>query len=320
MGQARGGKHADVVYKFEDNGFDSTPADTVFKGFGGNATLDTFEGSHQAVRVFNADRNAAEIIGQVFDGAWSVTFDLGAAPPWWLQAVYGPPTQTEITTGLYEYTYALDNGNDPQALRLYLPTDGFSEYEYLPGCVIASVTVDQSQGESPECTVSGAYAREPQRDSTETISVPAFDKSTFSNRNGDLEIGGDRLAKSQTQNVELQTGTELIGEIGTEHMVDFVPRTFEPSVTADKIVATDQTVDPLQRFKDAASVALLQTWTNGASGTDEYAVSLDFSGSYPGDWSESGRNDPEADLTEELSEMALDCEARVTIDQDGVPT
>jgi len=319
MGDARGGHHGDVVYKFEDNGFDNAPNDSTFKVFGSDATLDTFEGSRQAVRVFNADRYAAEIVEQVFDGAWSVTFDL-SEPPWWLQAVYGSPTSTEITTGLYEYTYNLQSGGDPQTLRLYLPTEGFTDYEYIPGAAVASVTVDQSQGDSPEVTVSGAYAREPQRDNTETISVPEFSTDTFSNRDSDINVGGDRVAKSQTQNIELQTGTEMVGEIGSDQLVDFIPKAFEPSVTFDKVITTTQTVDPLDRFKGETSVNVVETFTNGESGTDEYTVKFDLSGSFPDGWNESGRNDPEATLTEELSEIALDAEARITIDTTSVPS
>ena len=316
MGDSRGGHHGDVVYKFEDGGFRADPTDTEFKVFGGNATLDTFEGSHEAVRVFNAGRRAAEIITQVFDGAWSVSCELGTEPPWWLAGVFGQPDSNEVTTGYWEHDYALDVGGDIQTLQLYTPTDGFAEYEILRGCAIASVTIDQTHPNNPEVSITGAYATHPERDSSETITIPQFSKSTFSNRMADLEVDGDRVAKSQTQQVEIQTGTELVGEIGSDDMVDFIPRAFEPSVTHDKIIAEGQTVDPLQRFLDASQVTLAQEYNNGESGDAEYFVSIDVTDGLPNSWSQSGRNDPDADLTEELQEMGEDATATIGVDMD----
>ena len=317
---AKSGNHGDVVYRFEDNGFKEPEADTEFKVFGGNATLDTYEGSHEAVRVFNADRYAAEVVEQVFDGAWSVSGQLGAEPPWWFQAVWGSPTVTEVDGDLHEFEYALDSGGDPETLKLYLPTEGFGQYEVLHGCTVASVTIDQSHPNNPEFTVTGAYAAEPERDDTESIGIPSFTKSTFTNRMADLEVGGTRVAKAQGQQIEIQTGTELIGEIGSGDMVDFVPRGFEPSVTHDKIVAEGQDVDMLDRFKSAESVTLRQVFDNGGGGEDEYRVELAVSGGFPNSWSESGRNDPDADLMEELQEMGETASAKIIVDESEVPT
>jgi len=150
MPESRAGHHGDVGYTFEDAGYDAAPNDSTVKTFGGNATMDTFDASHEAVREYNASRTAAEIIEQAFDGGWGVTFDLGAEPPWWLAGILGQPTSTNVSGSLYDYTYDLDNGNDPVSLRLYAPTEGFSNYEMLPGCYIVSASIDQSQGDSPE--------------------------------------------------------------------------------------------------------------------------------------------------------------------------
>lgn len=313
---AKGGAHGDVVYKIEDGGFNSEPTDTEFKVFGGNATMDTFEGSHEAVRVFNADRKAAEIVEQVFDGAWSVTGELGAEPPWWFQAVWGAPDVENVTGEIHTFDYSLDSGGDVETLRLYTPTDGFAEYEVLGGCSVASVTIDQSHPNNPEFTITGAYASPPERDDTETISIPSFRKSTFNNRMADVEVDSDRVAKAQAHQIEIPTGIELVGEIGSDDMVDFVPRGFEPNPTYDKIVAEGQTVDLLERFLDAESVDVTHEWNNG----DEYSVEVDVTGSFPNSWSESGRNDPDADLMEELQDMAVDATATITVDESDVPT
>lgn len=313
MPDSRAGHHGDVVYTFEDAGFDTSPNDTTFKNFGSNATLDTYEGSHEAVRVFNADRKAAEIIRQNFDGAWSVTCDLGP-PPWWLAAIFGQPTSTNVTGALYDYDYDLANGNDPVSLRLYMPTDGFNNYEYLPGAVIASVTVDQSVDGSPELSITGAYAREPQRASTLSVTPPSLSESTYSNRDAEVTVDGTTVGRAQNTNVSLEANTDLVGEIGSEFAVDYSPKTFAPDVTHDKIRWVGQSVDPLDRFKQANQVAVVLKYDNGLTGEDEYSVDWTVSDSFPNQWSETGRNDPEADLMEELQEMGEDATVQVTTD------
>lgn len=318
MPSTRAGHHGDAVYVFEDNGFDSSPSDTTFKVFGSDATLDTYDGSHNAARVFNADRKAAEIVEQLFDGSWSVTFDL-SEPPWWLAGVFGQPSSSPISGSLYDHTYSLANDNDPVSLRLYLPTDGFNDYEMLPGCVIASVSIDQSPDGSPEVSISGAYAREPVRQSTPSVSIPSLSNDTYSNRDAEVQTDGNTVGKAQNVSASIEANNELVNEIGSENAVDFTPKTFAPSVTHDKIVWVGQTTDPLQRFKDSSSVSVSVTWDNGETGDAQYAVALDFSGSFPNQWSESGRNDPEADLIEELQEMALDATATVTVDETTPP-
>lgn len=309
----RAGHHGDVVYVFEDNGFDSSPSDSTFKNFGSNATMDTFEGSHEAVRVFNADREAANIIRQNFDGAWSVTCDLGD-PPWWLAAIFGQPTATVVSDPLYDFDYDFTNSNDPVSLRLYAPTDGFSDYEMVPGAVIAQVQVSQSTDGSPELSISGAYAREPVRQSSPSVSIPTFDEETFANRHAEVQVGGTTVGRAQNTNVDLQANTELVSEIGAENAVDFSPKTFAPDVTHDKIVWVGQSTDPLDRFKQATQANINLIYDNGESGSDQYKVDWQVSSSFPNSWSESGRNDPEADLMEELQEMGETASVTVTTD------
>lgn len=302
---SRAGHHGDVTYVFEDAGFDSEPNDTEQKIFGSNAVLDTFDGSKEAVRVFNADRKAAEIIEQVFDGSWSVTCDLGE-PPWWLAGIFGQPTATNISGSLYEYTYDLSNATDPTSLRLYLPTEGFGDYKVIPGAVIASVSIDQSQPNSPELSISGAYAREPFEDNTLSLSVPDFGESTFSNRHAEVTVAGSSVGKVQNANVSLEANTEMVNEVGSASAVDYTPKTFAPDVTHDKIISTTENTDLFNRFTSASQAAVALKYDNGGTGEDAYTVDWNIVDSFPDQWSESGRNDPEADLMNELQEMGED--------------
>lgn len=320
MPDSRSGHHGDIAYLFENNGFDASPTDSTFKGFGGNARLETFEGSHQAVRVFNAGRTAAEIIEQTFDGAWSITTEGFTEPPWWFSTIYGSPSSTETaTTGLYDHVYDLANNNDPQSLRLYMPTDGFSNYKRIGGCVVASVTVDQDSESSPTVTITGAYASEPEQESSLSPSVPSFAESSFTNRHAELKFDSTTVGRAQNTTLTLQANTELVGEIGSEDAVDFSPKAFEPSVTWDKILWTTQSVDPLSVWKTASQVTIELIYDNGASGTDQYIVDFNVSEALPNEWSESGRNDPSADLMEELVNMGEDATVTVTEDAASPP-
>lgn len=309
----RSGHHGDVAYVFEDAGFNTAPTDTTFKAFGGNATLDTFDGSHEAVRVFNADRTAADIVEQVFDGAWSITHEI-TTPLWYLAGIFGQPTTSNPAGSQYVHTYDLDNNNDPLSLRLYLPTDGFSNYKVIPGAVVASVSIDQSQPNNPEITVSGAYAEEPFEDNTLSPTVPNFSESSYTNRDGEVQIAGNTVGRAQNATVNLEANTEMISEIGASGQVDFTPRAFNPEWTHDKIVWVGQNEDFFQRFKNASQVTGSLIYDNGETGDALYRMQIDVLNSFPNSWSESGRNDPDADLTEELQEMGQDAEVEITTD------
>jgi hypothetical protein len=317
MPDVRSGFHGDIVYVFEDAGFDTTPNDSTFKVFGSNATMDTFEGGRQASRKYNASRTAAEIIRQNFDGGWGVTFEL-SEPPWWLAAIYGQPSTSNPVGSQYEHDYDLANSNDPVPLRLYAPTEGFSNYYVVPGAWLVSATVDQSEDGSPEVSLTGGFARDPFEDNTLSPTAPNFSQATFSNRDVELLVGGDPVGLSQSISLSLETGTEGKSEIGTDQMVDFSPGAFEPEVTWDKIRWVGETVDAHQRFVDATQANVSADWSNGETGDAKYAVNVDVSSSFPNQWSESGRNDPDADLMEELQEMGEDASVLVVSD-DATP-
>jgi hypothetical protein len=320
MPDTRKGLHGDICYVFEDAGFDSDPTDTTFKGTGGNATMDTFEGGRQAAREYNASRTAAEIIRNNFDGGWGISFELGAFAPWWFAAIYGQPDTQNPVGNQYEHTYSIRDGTDPVPLRFYAPTDGFNQYYVVPGCWLVSASIDQSEDGTPEVSLTGGFARDPFESSSLNPVVPDFPdaKGTFENRDAEAIIGGDTLGRSQSASISLETGAEGKSEIGTDKMVDFSPGAFEPSMTLDHIRWVGENVDLHQAFVDASQVTTEHHWDNGETGDALYAVELSMTGSYPDQWSESGRNDPDADLIEELQYMGEDATVLVVSD-DATP-
>jgi len=322
MPDVRKGHHGDIAYVFEDAGsFDQTatsPTDESFKPFGSNATLDTFEGGRQAERKFNASRTAAQIIGQNFDGGWGVSFEL-SEPPWWLATIYGDPVTSNPVGNQHEHLYDLANDNTPRSLRLYAPTEGFSNYYVVPGAYLVSASLDQTSDGSPEVSLTGGYASEPFEESALSPSVPDFAEDTFANRDAEVTVDGDTVARSQSASLSLETGTEGKSEIGSGTMVDFVPGAFEPEVTHDKIRTVGESVDLHQRFIDSKQVVVELNYTNGESGDAKYAVEFDVDDSFPDGWSESNRNDPDADLLEELTELGEDATALIVSDDASPP-
>lgn len=315
---SRAGHHANALWDHEPS-FDTAPSTPNPQIFGGNVTVDTNEGSHEAVRIFNADRKAAEIIEQVFDGAWSITGELGPEPPWWLSAVLGSPNSTNVAGNLYDHEYGLGVGGDLDSLRIYEQVEGFNTYREIPGCVVATFTIDQSVPGNPEFTISGAYAREPDQNSTLTLDVPEFSKRSFNNRLASLDIGADTPGLIQSTSITVETGTEVINELGTGHGVDFSPKVLAPSVDYEKIIATDQTVDLYQRFVDKNQVDVVLSYDNGESGDAQYRLEFTVGASFPDSWSRTGVNDPEADLSDDLNEMAEDFDAVITVDESSPP-
>jgi hypothetical protein len=314
---SRAGHHADVVFVIEDNGFNSSPNDTDFKEFGGNATLDTYDADHQSQRIINDERFADEIVESTFDGAWAVSAEGFTDPPWWFEAVFGNPSSTNVSGSLYDYDYSLTNSNDPRSLRLYMPTEGFGDYEMLGGCVITSVSVDQSNDGPPEISINGAYAQEPQTNSSLSPSVDDFSESSFVNRDAEVKHDGTTVGKAQTATLSIETNTELIMEIGSENAVDFSPKAFNPSITFDKIVDTGQTKDLLSIFRNYSAVTAELVFDNGETGDASYIVDFNVTNAVPDSWTESGRNDPEADLVEEVDMMGEVADATITTSVGG---
>jgi len=257
MGTSRSGHHGNLSYVFEDAGYNTSPNDTTFKNFGGSARLTTFDASDQASRIMNAGRDTYEFVAQNFEGGFEVTTTGFTQPPWWLAGVFGQPTSTNVSGSLYDYTYALGNGNDPVPLRIYLPTDGFDNYEYLPGCVIVDMSVSQSDDASPEITLSGFYADEPQRNNALSPSPPSFQESSMSNRDAELVVDSDTVGAVQDSTLDIGTGARGIRGFGTGTV------------------------------------------------------------SYPDEWSESGRNNPEENLLEQVNELGKDVTVLLSTDVGG---
>lgn len=313
MPPARSGRHAGLLYYWEDAGFKLTPNDTDAKPFGANATLDTREGSHNAVRVFNPQsREAAQIIEQNFSGSFTVSFEL--TNPWWLGAVISPATSSGVdtdgdgTADYYEHTF---DGDDPRSMRLISPVEGVGE-EALKGCVVASASISADVPGNPQINLNGAYASEEILEEGSTSETqPQLAERALTHRQATLTVAGGSQSRIQSVSADIENNTDLVDELGASEPVDYSPKKREPSVDYTDIV---QDQSEQKRFYGDSAATSPQTsidndveirlkFDNGKTGTDKNTLELILGGSFPDTYSRDGVGDAEADLEGELQEM-----------------
>lgn len=304
---ARSGRHAGLLYYWEDAGFKQTPNDSTAKPFGANATLDTREGSHNAVRVFNPQsREAAQIIEQNFSGSFTVSFEL--SNPWWLGAVISQPSTTG-SSAPYEHTF---DGEDPSSMRLVSPVEGVGE-EALKGCVVSSASISADVPGNPQINLNGAYASEEiLNEGSASTTQPPLEERALTHRQATLSVAGSTESRIQSVSVDIENNNDMIDELGAAEPVDYSPKKREPSVDYGDIVQ-DQS-EQKRFYGDSASatspqrtiendVEIRLTFDNGKTGSDKNSLELILGGAFPDTYSRDGVGDAEADLEGELQEM-----------------
>lgn len=324
MPGARSGHHADAVYLHEDGAgsFNSAPSDSTHKIFGGNVTVD-IDGSRDPVKIWNSARTPAEHVSRVFDGGLTVNGELGPYGPWWLSEIYGTPSSTaSLATSVYDYQH--DVGGDPRSMRVLVPKDGMSSVEMATGVVPQTLSIDESFPDNPTFTLDCVYAATSLISST--ISVPSFTYSTFNNAEHELQFDGTTIARLQNVGITVNANVDLVGELGSSVMVDFSPKSFEPEIEAERIVAKSASSSPCnflqhfyggsQSYQHAPSTAnVVATWDNGETGGSLHKQTYTFTGAFPSDYSITNINDPDADLLRTVTEMAENLDVAVELAQ-----
>lgn len=328
------GQHTELWYRYEETA-DSPPAPDFSAGtgtedgdripFGPNATLSQFEGSNNAVELFEPNsRRIAEIIEQQFEGTVAIDFELRNTD--WLKAVLG---QENVSGG----TYSFDPGV-PFPLVLYV---GYEQralegsdspgYRVLSGVVIQSATIDVSVDDTASVSLSGAYARE-EWDTSGLQGQPpltaaqydAGDVMTFSEAR--LDLNGDTLALVQDASLEINNNTDLIREIGTRFAVDYSPKGQVPSVDYTKIKEGNTEME--QMYGSQAATATKQrvdsnypltfVFDNGKSGADIFTLTFNGTGAFPDSLGVENIGNPQEDLQQSINRRLEKINATVEFD------
>lgn len=300
------GAHSTLVYYWEDNGFKGDPNDSVPKNFGKDSTLTTFDGSRNAVELFDPnDREAAEFIEQEFSGSFTVDFVF--SNPWWLRSVVDTPS----TSGSGPYTHDF-TGLEPSSIQLVTGNTKSGEDYLMRGGVVQSADISINVPGNIEVSLSGAYASlDPTTPTTQETQVKlGFDVFTFTD--GNLDIGGTTQRLLQSIDISIENNTDMVLEVGSEEPVDFSPKS--RMLTVDGVqTRTSDTDDAVDRFLGGSSLSkaerneIVATLDNG-----EQTIDFTMADAMNNQISVSNTGDPDSDVensfTERPTELTLTAE------------
>jgi hypothetical protein len=323
------GHETTLMYLWEDNGFSSSPTDSTHKTFGADPTLDTAEGSNALQRVFRPGKRAGiDQIAMIFEGSWAVSFTL--TNPWWVASLIGEPSQTDNADGTYTYTYSMTQDGSPTTMRIINGHEQSGKERVLKGCMATRCTIDVNVEGEVEVTLEGAYADEEILTPASLTSQPTknYDPLTFAE--GSISVGGTVENYVQSMSLTVENNIDPIREMGTRVVIDYNPKTIEPSVDFGKLFEGDHTsLEALfggsgattpQEDADDNQASVDMGFDNAkAAGSGQNTGTFTLSGTLTESYGESGTGDPTADLEENINRSGLEPSLSWTNEESAAP-
>lgn len=308
---AAAGHHARLSYLWEDDASGNPdfatddPTDSTYKTFGADVTMNTLEGSNNAVRAFNPNsRDAARIIEQNFEGSWGVEFNL--TNPWWLSGLLHNGVSSSGTSPT-THTWS---GDIPYSMRLLVGNTHSDEQRYLKGCVISSASISVNTGGLVSISLDGAYADEDPID-TNMVTQPTIRPGIKPLHFGHATVnrGGSSLSLTQSASLSIENNTDLIPELGTRFAVDYSPKQRTVDLNYTRVVENEDDTKRMYGSGSAPQESVTNTaditfvFDNGQTGTDKNSLTMTLDDAFPNTAERSGVGNPEEDLEDALSEM-----------------
>lgn len=296
------GAHSTLVYRWEDAGWTESPDDDSPKTFGKDATLSTFEGSRNAVEVFEPNsREVEEWIEQNFEGSWAVDFVF--ANPWWLRGLIDTAS-TSGSEAPYEHTF---DGEEPSSLQIVTGNTKSGEDWTLKGCVMGSATISVEVTGNVSVSINGAYADLEEDTPADQETQVSEEQEAFNFVDASLAIGSDVQRLIQSLTLTVSNNIDPVYELGAETAVDFSPKarmlTVEHVQTRD-----DQSDEGIERFLGDANTlqapdedAMTIDLDNGESGADSQSVAFDLTSAFPNEFSVDNTGDPDSNIENNLT-------------------
>lgn len=313
------GAHSTLVYYWEDDGWTSDPSDTTAKTYGKDATLSAFEGSRNAVELFEPNsREVEDWIEQNFEGTFTVDFVL--ANPYWLRAVLDTPSSsgTDPTTHTY-------NGEEPSSMQIVTGNTKSGEDWLLRGAVVASATISVEVTGNVTVSLNGAYAEleETQPGTQETQA--SEDDEAFNFADASLAIGGTTQRLIQSLQLTIANNTDLVYELGMETAVDFSPKA--RMLTVDHVQTRDEAGDDaIERFLGDANTlsapteeAMTIQFTNSETGAAKQSLKFDLTSAFPNEFSVDNTGDPDSNIENNLTNRPVGITATAENDDGTAP-
>jgi len=297
------GASTPVYYYWEEN-FNQSPSDSTAKALGGDAVLETDEGSNEAVRVMAPDSSeAADVIERNFDGRFSATWTL--TNPWWLQSIFGAPSSSgsDPTTHTYD-------GETPDSFQLWEGFRGSTNARVLSGCVPGTLTVTSTVPEKVSVTLEGAYAQEEHDTADSLAAQPSLDFRAYKFAEAKLSVDSTKVGYVQDATLTVTLNTEMINALDDRFPVDFWYGNREPDVEFSKVVESGES--ELETFYGGASTqqsrvtntaSLDFEFDNGETGADKEYMKIALSTTLPDRYGHDGMGDPGALVQQQLSRM-----------------
>jgi len=302
------GAHSTLIFYWEDNGFKQDPNDSEPKAFGKDATLNTLQGSRNAVELFDpGSREVAEYIEQQFSGTFSVEFVLSIGNPWWNEAIIDTPT-TSGSDAPYTHTW---DGEDPSSMRIVTGNTRSGEEFYLAGAYVENASININVPGNITVSLDGAYSRLEQNTPTELEQQVSDDAQAATFAHADIQLGGSGRRLVQSLGITISNNTDPVLEIGSEEPVDFSPK--QRTLTVDHTTTRDGSDDEdISRFLGGAGETdsgaadrndIVVSAHNGESGADREYLEYAFTDSMPNDFSVSNTGDPDSDIENDVTDQ-----------------
>ena len=162
-------------------------------------------------------------------GSLSVGFNL--SNPWIFEAVYGAaPAPPSASGGVYTHTYGATQPKNVSSLVCEIGYDGDTQdiVRTLRGCVVNSLGLSTSIGETVGATVDMTYGKEI-APSTSLGTAPSepTEEFAYTFAHGELKVGGSKIAQVQDVDLTFGQNPDLLYGIGSNHAVSTYRRVFD---------------------------------------------------------------------------------------------
>jgi len=162
-------------------------------------------------------------------GSLSVGFNL--SNPWIFEAVYGAaPAPPSASSGVYTHTYGATQPKNVTSMVCEIGYDGDSQdiVRTLRGCVVNSLGISTSIGETVGATVDMTYGKEIAPSTTlGTAPSEPTEEFAYTFAHGKVTVGGNVIAQVQDVDLTFGQNPDLLYGIGSNHAVSTYRRVFD---------------------------------------------------------------------------------------------
>jgi len=163
------------------------------------------------------------------NGSLSVGFVL--SNPWIFRSVYGAsPAPPSPSSGVYTHTFGATQPKNVDSLVCEIGYDGDSAdiVRTVRGCVVNSLGISTSIGETVGCSIDMTYGKEiAPSTSLGTAPTEPTEEFAYTFAHGKVTVGGNVIAQVQDVDMTFAQNPDLLYGIGSNHAVSTYRRVFD---------------------------------------------------------------------------------------------